>query len=110
MTTSHAGAEIRCRSGTPPGLPVRPPWSPSHALSVRQDGSLGIDREATGKPGAVLAGLTPAEHSVAMAWAHPSTGTWAEAASLAGQRSPEANGVLVRVLGAPACTAVLGRG
>ena len=44
---------------------------------------------------AVLARLAPAERAVAMAWAHPSTGTWT-AAHLAGHADPEAFGERVR--------------
>ncbi|MEV4559309.1 hypothetical protein AB0K51_20290 [Kitasatospora sp. NPDC049285] len=45
---------------------------------------------------AVVAQLTRAERAVAMAWAHPSTGSWAEAARFAGRPDPEAFGERVR--------------
>ena len=46
--------------------------------------------------GAVLAGLTVEERRVAMAWAHPLTDSWTEAARFAGATDPEAFGERVR--------------
>ncbi|MFF4402786.1 hypothetical protein [Streptomyces sp. NPDC001480] len=45
---------------------------------------------------AVLRGLTENERRVAMAWAHPSTASWTEAARFAGVSDPEAFGERVR--------------